>query len=451
MAIKRKREDYHLWHPFTNMQTLFSLSVVFVEGNGIRLKDEDGNEYINAVSSLWNVHCGFGREEIISAICTQLRKLAFSSIARVANLPAIELANKLAEISPHGLNRVFLTNTGSEAVEGAIKMVRHCAKAQATKKYQMVSLERSYHGVSYGALSASGIAEMKEAYEPMLPGFHHIPAPYCYRCSFGKRYPGCDIECATNLGRTIEEHGADNIGAFIVEPVMAFAGGIVPPDEYFTRVMEICREFDVLLILDEITTGFGRLGTMFAADYWNIEADIMTVSKGINSGYLPLGATLAQDAIYETITGKAGDTWVWADQGIFAHGSTTDGHPASCAAALANITVIEEEGLVENARLVGAHLLEKLKRLLEYSFVGDVRGLGLLIAIEFVTDKDTREPLPADQLFQISTRLFRSGLFVYSMGNTISLLPPLILDRATADEIYAIVNKTLSRTQRMMQ
>jgi len=450
MAMKRRQETYHLWHPFTNMQTFFNQSVVFVGGNGVKIRDENGNEYINAMSSLWNVHCGLGRQEIIDAITVQLKELAFCSIARIANLPAIELADKLAEISPEGLNKVFLTNTGSEAVEAAIKIVRQYSKIKSTGKYKIISLNRSYHGVSFGAMCASGIPEMKQAYEPLLPGFMHIPPPNCYRCEFEMKYPSCDIYCATNLENTIKQEGEENIGGFIFEPVMAFAGGIIPPDDYFPKVRDICDKYGVFLILDEITTGFGRIGTMFAADRWKVKPDIMTLSKGINSGYLPLGATIVTDDIYNAFIQKGEDGWVWANQGIFAHGSTTDGHPVCCAAALANIKLIEDENLVENSKNVGAYLLAKLENFLKYPFVGAVRGLGLLIAIEFVADKKTRKALSPEQIFLISTRLFKSGLFAYSMGNTITLFPPLIFSKDNADETYEIFEKTLYRVQRMI-
>jgi adenosylmethionine-8-amino-7-oxononanoate aminotransferase len=432
------------------MSTFFNRSVVFVEGSGVKIKDEAGNEYINGMSCLWNVHCGLGRQEIIDAITGQLNKLAFCSISRVGNLPAIDLAEKLAAISPGNLNKVFLTNTGSEAVEAAIKMIRHYSKIKTTGKYKIISLNRSYHGVSFGALAASGIQEMKEPYEPLLPGFLNIPAPYCYRCAYGMKYPDCDIYCATFLEKTIREEGENTIGAFIIEPVMAFAGGIIPPDEYFHKIRNICDKYDIFLIFDEITTGFGRLGKMFAAEYWKISPDIITLSKGINSGYLPLGATLVTDDIYDAFTKESKDTWDWANMGIFAHGSTTDGHPVCCAAALANIEVIEKENLVDNSRTVGSYLLDKLKGLLKYPFVGEVRGLGLLNAIEFVRDKNTKEPLAPEQLFIISTRLFKSGLFAYSMGNTITLFPPLIFTTDDVDQTYEIFEKVLSKVQRML-
>ena len=453
MSIPGDRRSYHLWHPFTNMNTFFGESTVFVEGSGVRIKDEKGNEYINAMSSLWNVHCGLGRQEIIDAVSAQLSKLAFMSITRAANQPAIELADKLAEMAPDNLSKVFFATTGSAAIETAIKMIRQYSKLRgAEHKYRFISLEHSYHGVSMGALSASGVKDMQEPFEPLLPGFLHIPPPYCYRCAFDETYPDCELQCAGELEKTIQNEGPDRIGAFILEPVMAFAGGIIPPDEYFPRVREICNTYDVKLIFDEISTGFGRLGTMFAADHWSVSPDIMALSKGINSGYLPLGATLCTEEIYGAFLDESSKDarWSWAGRGIFAHGSTTDGHPACCASALANIGIIEREHLPENAASVGAHLLSLLREFERYSFVGEVRGLGLLISLELVEDKQTRVPLSSDALFLISTRLLKSGLLAYSMGNCITLFPPLIFTKEDADETCRILSKTFAKIERMM-
>ena len=453
MPINRDRNSYHLWHPFTNMKTFFDESIVFVEGKGARIKDIDGNEYINGMSSLWNVHCGLGRQEIIDAISGQLSKLAFCSITRAANLPAIELADKLAEITPEKLNRVFLTSTGSAAIEASVMMIRQYAKLKGTpEKYQVISLEDGYHGVSAAAMSASGVKSMQRLFEPLLPGFHHIPPPYCYRCRYSKTYPDCGLRCAAELERTILRLGPENIGAFLLEPVMAFAGGIIPPDGYLTKIREICDTYDVKLIFDEITTGFGRLGAMFAADYWDVRPDIMALSKGINSGYLPLGAVMCTDEIYEAFLAErpGSGTWSWADSGIFSHGSTSDGHPVCCASALANIDIIQKEKLPENAKEIGGYLLSRMKEFLKFSFVGEVRGLGLLIAVELVEDKADRTPLSSDSVFMISTRLLKSGLFAYCMGNCITLFPPLIFTREDADETYTIFSKTFQKVERMM-
>ena len=397
------------------------------------------------MSSLLNVHCGLGRREIIDAVSRQLSELSYSTIERITHPAAVELSNTLTEITPENLTRVFYTNSGSEAVETAIKVVRQYSKLKGTAgKYKIIALEQGYHGVSMGALSASGIESIREPYEPLLGGFVHIPPAYCYRCSFGKNYPDCDLECAGYLEEKILEEGPETIGGFLLEPVMGVSGVIVPPHEYFQKIESICRKYDVLLMFDEIITGFGRIGTMFAADHFCVKPDIMALSKGINSGYLPFGATMITGDIYNTFLRAK------AREGVFSHGSTTNGHPACCASASANINIILKEKLHENAREIGAYLLSKIQKYLEYSIVGQIRGIGLLMAVELVQDKKSKNPLTSQQMDLIAGRLLKSGLYTYYFKNNLFIAPPLIFTREEADYTFEVYDKTLSKAAMLL-
>ena len=439
------REDYHVWHPFTNMDHFFAQTVNFIKGEGTRLWDSEGREYLNLMSSLLNAHCGLGRPEIIEAVHKQMGELSYSTIERITNPAVIQLSKKLADLAPGNLNRAFFTNSGSEAVETVIKIVRQYAKITGKpEKYNIISLQNSYHGVSFGALSASGIEEIRAPYAPLLEGFIQIPPPYCYRCAFGEHFPGCGLECAAFLEKTIQEKGRDKIGGFLMEPVLGVSGVIIPPPAYFERVRSICREYEVFLIFDEIITGFGRIGSMFAAEHFGVSPDLMTLSKGINSGYLPLGATLATEDIYRAFVDAKGQ------DGVLQHGSTTGGHPASCASAIANIDVILKEGLVRNAKEMGDYFLSEMQRFYEYSIVGDIRGMGLLMAIELVLDRETKEPFSSDQMYLIAGRLLMSGIYAYYYKNNLFVAPPLIITKEEADYALDIYDRTLSKIQRVM-
>jgi len=439
---------YHLWHPFTNMRPPFRPVIVFTEGHGIWLKDANGNEYINGASSLMNVSCGLGRKEIVDAISQQAAKLAYMSMERgVAHDVAIELADKLVEITCSGLDKVFLTTTGAEATETVIKIIRQYSKLMGNKeRYGIITLERGYHGVSMGTLSATGMPELHAPFEPLLSGFFSISPPYCYRCNFDKTYPSCEIECAGELERAIQHIGVEKVGAFLIEPVMCVGGVIIPPDGYFHKIEEICKEYGIFLILDEIITGFGRLGSMFGADHFNISPDMMILSKGMNSGYLPISATVLSEQIYDSFWKEIAST----DEMTFGHGSTMAGNPICCASALATIKIIEEENLVQNSKTVGEYLLERLRTLNRYSFVGEIRGLGQLMAIELVEDKSTRRPLPKENVFTIVARLFKSGLCLHYNRSIIILGPPLICTHKDADNIYNIIEKVFDRYQKMI-
>lgn len=445
MGVKKYRGiPYHLWNPFTVMDEFLPFlgfgPIVIVRGEGPYVFNDRGLRYINGLSSLWNVAIGHGREELVEAATKQMRELAYASCFRQVHPRAIELAAKLVEITSDRFGHVYLGSNGSEAVETSLKMARQYHRQSRNPKdhhrYKIISLRGSYHGVSYGALSTSGLETDKDKFGPLIPGFLQIEPPYCYRCPYEKRgYPECGLECATALENTIQSEGAETVAAFIMEPIMGAFGIVDPPEEFYKKVGEICHRYGVLFIADEVTTGFGRTGKLLASEDWDPQPDILCVGKAISSGYLPLSATLATDAIYQRFDGKGNQ---------FEHGSTASGHPVCSAVGLANIDIILGEKLPENAARVGAHLKSRLKELMDKRrLIGDVRGRGLMIGIELVKDRETKAPLKEEETFNIVLDIATLGLVVYYTRNVLGLFPTLIIDDSIADEIVKILNKAL--------
>jgi adenosylmethionine-8-amino-7-oxononanoate aminotransferase len=433
---------YRLWNPFTVMEDMLPFlgfgPIVITRGEGPYVYNERGERFVNGFSSLWNVAIGHGREELVEAAARQMRELAFASCFRQSHPRAIELAAKLVQITGEMYGRVYLGTNGSEAVETALKMARQYHRqspdSQDHGRYKVISLKGSYHGVSYGAVSTSGLASDSDKFGPLVPGFVQVDPPYCYRCPYGKdSYPGCGLECALALEKKIAEEGAGTVAAFILEPIMGAYGIIAPPEEYYGRVSEICRRYGVLFIVDEVTTGFGRTGKLFVSEDWDPQPDILCLAKAISSGYLPLAATLATEAIYERFEGPGNN---------FEHGSTASGHPVCAAVGLANIDIIIQEKLPENAATVGVYLKAGLEELMKKrTMIGDVRGRGLMIGLELVKNRDTKEPLNDKEMYDIILDLATLGLLVYYRGNILGLLPPLIIDEGIADEIVNALSR----------
>lgn len=424
-----KEDVKHLIHPITVLgEHERTGPLVIAEGKGILVWDSDGKEYIDGMAGLWNVSVGHGRSAIAEAIAEQAAKLAFCpSFWGLANIPSIMLGHKLAELTPPGLKRYFFTSGGSESNETALKIARYSFRMQGQEeKFKIVSREHAYHGVSYGALSATGIAAYWKNFGPTVPGFLHLPAPYCYRCPLDKEYPRCEVACASALEEAVLKEGPDTVAAFIAEPVMGVGGVIVPPPEYFPRIEKICREYGVLFITDEVITGFGRTGKMFAVEHWGVQPDLMSVAKAITSGYVPLGAVAVSEGVYEGL--KAADT-------PFMHGFTYNAHPVACAAALANLDILVGEDLAGNAAAVGPYFLARLGELRRYRAVGDVRGLGLMAAVELVAEKQTKAKFDPAQKAALKVQMAarRHGLLCRAAGDTLLFAPPLIIDRQGLD------------------
>lgn len=434
---------YSLWNPFTQMDQFLGIlgfgPTVLTRGEGPYVFDDRGRKYINGFSSLWNVSIGHGRKELIEAATKQMTELAYASCFRQTHPKAIELADRLVQISPEQYQYVYLGTNGSEAVETALKISRQYFKQSSNPeeqgRYKVISLKHSYHGVSYGAMSTSGLEIEQHKYGPVLDGYVQIDPPYCYRCPFGKsKYPECGLACARALKIKIESEGPETIAAFILEPIMGAYGFIIPPEEYYQEVGKICDDNGILFIADEVTTGFGKSGALFMSETWNPQPHIMCLSKAISSGYLPLAATLVTEKIFDRFLGEGNE---------LAHGSTASGHPVCAAVGLANIDIIINEKLSDNAAVTGNYLLNKLKPLTEREMVGEIRGKGLIIGIELVKDKATQEPMSADVVQELGLDAADRGLLLYFNGSVLGLVPPLIIDESIADEIISILDKVL--------
>ncbi len=438
------RDLKHLWHPFTQMLEWEKEDFpVIVRGEGVHLIDEAGNRYIDGVSSLWCIVHGHGHPKIVEAISRQAATLDHSTLLGLTHPAAIRLAERLVDIAPKGLTRVFYSDNGATAVEVALK-IAYQYQVQRTpprpEKRKFISLREAYHGDTIGAVSVGGIDLFHEVYHPLLFETVRAEAPYCYRCPFEKTYPECDLFCADEMEARVREH-ADELAAFIVEPVMQGAGGMIAaPEGFLKRIRRVCDACDVLLIADEVATGFGRTGTMWACEREGVTPDLMAAAKGITGGTLPLAATLATEEVYGAFLG---DT---ASMRTFFHGHTYTGNPIACAAALANLDIFEAERTLD--RLPGKIdlLAGELDRMKAHPHVGDVRQRGLMAGIELVLDRETKTPYPFEGRIghRVTLEARKRGLIIRPLGNVIVLMPPLV----TPDDVLREIVRTTSESIR---
>jgi putrescine aminotransferase len=382
--------------------------VVWVRGRGALLWDTDGKEYVDGTCGLWQCAVGHGRAELAQAAAAQIEQLEFyASFWNFANEPSIRLAARLAELSPPGLDHVFFTNGGSEGVETAIKLVRRAWHAQGkTDRTTILSRKSAYHGVGSASLAATGIPPLQEGFAPLAPGFVHLSTP--------TQTSSVD-ELIDELERTIASLGAERIAAFVGEPVMGVGGMIPPPEGYWPRVQEVLRANDILLILDEVVTAYGRTGHWFAAERFEVDPDVVVTAKALTSGYIPMGAVLIHDRVLAMLDGTA-----------FRHGFTYNGHPVGAAVALANLDIIENENLLARATDLGRRMLERLQPARDLEGVREVRGVGLMLGIEVEPDRDTAG---------VATRVLERGVVVRASGEKIVMSPPLVIEEAEADRV----------------
>jgi adenosylmethionine-8-amino-7-oxononanoate aminotransferase len=420
---------------------------IIVEGEGLYIRDIDGKEYLDGFSGLWNVLVGHGQKPIADAVAEQLKKLEyFSPFYGFATPPAIELANRVLNLMPKEWNigRVLFTSGGSETNDTNIKIARmYWSLKGMGQKNKIVSRSAAYHGQTLGALAATGIEAFKMHFEPLSPGFVHIMAPFCYRCALDLKYPRCEIQCAKQLEETILREGPDTVAAFIGEPIIGAGGTIPPPAEYWPAIRDICNKHDILFIADEVVTGFGRTGKMFGCMNWDVRPDQVSMAKGISSGYIPLGAAAISREILSTLREGLGDM-------PFLHAFTYNNHPVGCAAGLANLKIIEEENLVENAAEMGKYLADRLQGLYDHRSVGEIRSFGLMAAVEIVRDRRTKEKIdgsPLDGPHRIEELCWENGVYLRTMGQGVSIAPPLTIKEEQID----IIVDTLASSIKQME
>lgn len=426
----------HLIHPMTQFRAHEERGPnVVVGGEGIRIRTADGRTLIDGLSGLFNINVGHGRTEIADAVARQMREQAYyPTFWGYSTAPAIRLAAKIASLMPanSSLDHFLFATGGSDANELNFRFARFYQAVQGRESRRKILSRRSaYHGMTRGAGSATRlpIYHVLDAPDPL-----HIETdtPYCFRCKYDKTYPTCGLACADDVEQVIQREGADTIAAIIAEPVQGTGGIIVPPADYFAKLQAICTKHDILLILDEVITGFGRTGKWFGMEHWNVQPDLASYAKGITSGYMPLGACAVSKRVYETIRDKS-------PKGLpFMAGLTYNNHPATCAAALANIDIVEREGLVDNSAKQGAYLLSLLRERFEkHPLVGEVRGLGLLCAVEFAAP-GTKHPVGGKAMtfpVLLAKACLDRGLIMRALWEAAALAPPLCVTRAEIDEI----------------
>ena len=444
-----KWDRRYVWHPFTQMQEWEREEPLIIEkAKGPYLYDTHGNKYLDGTSSIWvNLH-GHRHPAIDRAIREQLTKVAHSTLLGAAGPPSIMLARKLVNVAPKGLTRVFYSDDGSTAVEVALKMAVQYWQQQRPpqqQKTEFIRLDAAYHGDTVGSMSVGGVSLFHERFRPLLFSTIALNAPYCYRCPLNLRFPSCNAACLDPLEDVLSKRHRHVAGVIIEPMVQAVAGMMTQPPGYLSRVRELCTTYHVLLIADEVATGFGRTGKMFACRHENVTPDLLCVAKGLTGGYLPLAATLTTETIYEAFLGEQ------AEGRTFFHGHSYTGNALACAAALANLDIFKKENTLANVKKKARLLQQLLKPLESLPIVGDVRQCGLMAGIELVKNKETREPFPlADRIgHQAAMECRRQGLLMRPIGNVLILVPPLITSEPELRRMVKIITKsclTLCRT-----
>jgi adenosylmethionine-8-amino-7-oxononanoate aminotransferase len=436
-------DKQYLWHPFTQMQDWNKEPQVIIEsGKGSWLVDTRRKRYLDGISSLWVTVHGHRKKEIDQAVSKQLKKIAHSTLLGLSNVPAVLLAEKLVAIAPKGLSRVFYSDNGSTAVEVALKIAFQYWQqkgAEYQRKTGFLSLTEAYHGDTLGAVSVGGIALFHSLYRPLLFPARRIESPYCYRCTYGLTYPVCQMTCLMHAERTIQKFASVS-AALIIEPlVQGAAGMLLQPPGFLKRIREICTRNNLLMIADEVATGFGRTGTMFACEQEKVAPDIIALAKGITGGYLPLAATLTTEEIYRTFLGDH------RDLRTFFHGHTYTGNPLACAAAAANIDLFRKEKTLQRLQPKIKLLAKGLAELRKLAHVGEVRQKGFMVGIELVKNRLAKEPYLLDEKIGIRVvqECRKNGLIIRPLGNVIVLMPPLSMSQQELKRMLDIVHAAI--------
>ncbi len=447
-----KLDKEFVWHPFTQMLNWENEQNIVIErGEGVYLYDIRGNRYIDGVSSLWVNIFGHNNRELNEAIKEQVDKISHSTLLGLANVPSAILAQKLIEIAPKNLKKVFYSDSGSTSVEIALKVALQYFKQKGAKfknKKKIIAATSAYHGDTLGSVSVGGIEMFHSIYKPLLFDTIRITYPYCYRCPFNLKYPDCELHCAKEAEKVIGFH-ADEACALIIEPMIQGASGMITmPVGYMKKIEKACKDNDVLLILDEVATGFGRTGKMFAAFHEDIHPDIMCIAKGITGGYLPMAATLFTKEIYEGFLGN------YEDNKTFFHGHTYTGNQLAAAAAVKSAELFEKYDLLNKIKPLIPFFNETLKDFKLLNIVGDIRNIGLMAGIELVKDGNTKETFAQKERIghKVILKARDMGVIIRPLGDVIVIMPPLIIDRQTLDTLLSVVYdsiKSVSRGERI--
>jgi len=449
-SLQQKDKDHHL-HPFTDHLQLSEKGTrVITRGDGVYIWDSEGHQILDAMSGLWCVNLGYGRKELAQAAYEQMEELPYyNNFFQCTHPPAIELSSVLGEVSPKSMDHVFFTSSGSEAIDTVVRMVRYywSLLGKPDKKI-ILGRNNAYHGSTIAGASLGGMSGMHAQGDLPIPNIHHIQQPYWFaegedldKDTFGR-------QVANDLERAIKEHGIENIAGFIAEPIQGAGGVIIPPETYWPEVQNIIDRYEILLIADEVITGFGRLGDWFASSVYEIKPDLISFAKGVTSGYLPLGGVLVNNKVANTIIDEGGE---------FAHGFTYSGHPAACAVALKNIEIIKEEKILDEVKSKTAPYLKKeWLKLADHPLVGEARIKGLMGAIELCANKETRERFSSEGRFTSLNEIsagslcrdlsINNGLVMRAVGDTMIIAPPLIINQEQIDELISKATKTLDDT-----
>ncbi len=432
--------DHHL-APFSDYKQLHEKGPrVITKAQGVHLWDSEGNKILDGMAGLWCVAVGYGREELAEAASKQMRELPYYNLFfQTAHPPALELAKAISDVAPAGMSHVFFTGSGSEGNDTVLRLVRHywALKGKPQKKV-IIGRVNGYHGSTVAGASLGGMSGMHEQGDLPIPGIVHIPQPYWFGEGGDKTPEAFGIWAAEQLEQKILEVGVDNVAAFIAEPIQGAGGVIIPPDSYWPKVKEILARYDILFVADEVICGFGRTGEWFGSDYYGLKPDLMTIAKGLTSGYIPMGGVIVRDEVVKVLN----------EGGDFNHGFTYSGHPVAAAVGLENLRILRDEKIVEKVREETAPYLQKrLRELNDHPLVGEVRGLGMLGAIELVKDKATRTRYEGKAVGMICRQFcFDNGLIMRAVGDTMIIAPPLVISREEIDELVEKARKCLDLT-----
>lgn len=451
IARWQKKDQHFIWHPFTQMQEWETEApTIIVKGDGVRLTDITGRTYLDGTSSIWvNIH-GHGHPGLNQALIDQIHKISHSTLLGLANLPSIDLAERLIKIAPTSeappqkLTKVFYSDNGSTAVEIALKMAFvfwQYQEKKYRKKKKFISFTNAYHGDTIGSVSVGGIDLFHRTYRSLLFDTIKAPAPTCYRCPLGLKYPSCALACADEVETILKNHHKTLAGLIIEPLIQAAAGMLSAPPGYLKKMRELCTQYEVIMIADEVATGFGRTGKMFACEHEGVVPDLMALSKGITGGYLPLAVTLTTQTIYEAFLGE------YDEFKTFFHGHSYTGNPLGCAAAIANLDIFEKEKTLENLQPKIQFSAKYIKPWSRWKHVGEIRQTGFVIAIELVADKRNKTPYPLEK--RIGTLVCREaksrGLILRPLGNVIFLMPPLSISMGDLEEMLSITGASIKK------